>query len=271
MKYEHRIDVPDEHFEDPSPDTQKDPQRFLDPPPWMDADSDDAGPDTLPSGEDPAVYATDVVMIAGCETDPETIAVAANHEHESLCEYFAPVAAYDDGNGNFDEVAAQFMWASTDPYVVGLSYPLGPNNNLAYPHGKRDVFDAGGNEEPTSIIVACAVNDCPDDALPYECPLMVCATMTVLSVVNLEGTWELSGPAIPPDTLMNPAQDGRSFEDDAIGAWKGSVHGSTMRFDIGDYRFEGEIAPDRDHLSGQVIELMGYSDIGTWSATRISS
>lgn len=252
---------------DEPPDTVRDPQRFLDPPPWM--DEEERVPETLPSGDGTGTYATEVVMMAGCETRPESIAVAAHHGVEATCEHVAPLAVYG-GEGEYYEVGARFMMASSDPDTITLSYPLGPDANLAIPQGHMDVFDAEDGQEPASVVVACALNDCPDGPLPVECPLVACAGVAVASVVNLEGTWTIAGPTIDPDALLVPTQDGRKFRDEALGISRGSVRGTAMRFEIGDYLFQGELT-DRDHVAGQVIELMGYSDIGAWSATRIGS
>jgi hypothetical protein len=231
---------------------------------------EDRVPDTLPATTDIETYATDVIMTAGCETDQGVLAVAANHQHESTCETLATVAACGNEEGDFFEVGAYFLWTSLRPDIVSIPSVHGSEYNLAYLYGQKDIFDEGGAGEPTSTIIACVMNDCPTDPGSGMCQDMACATATVASVVNLEGTWELTGETIQPGTFMSPLQDGRTFGDDALGAWRGRIDGSLVRFEIGDYRFDGHVLPDRNALSGTVTEMMGNSVIGPWSATRIS-
>ena len=52
------------------------------------------------------------------------------------------------------------------------------------------------------------------------------------------------------------------------GVKHGSVEGATVQFDIDDYRYQGMITPDRNHMGGQVWELMTLTLVGDWQAER---
>lgn len=266
MYDEHRDAIHDDA--DSAPDTDREPQRFLDPPSWTD---EDRGPDTLPSATDTETFTTDVRLTPGCDTLDGIVPVAARHDHESFCETLHALAIMGTPEGDAFQVGAYFFWASLRPDIVSPPVAHGSMHDLASLHTNRDIFDADGTDEPTSTVIACALNDCPTDGSDVGlCQEMACATATVASVINLEGTWSLTGPTIPSGTTFNPIQHGRDFSETSLGAWRGRVHGTTVRFEIGDYQFDGHILPDRDTLSGTVTELMTYSAIGPWSATRIS-
>ncbi|MFH1077679.1 MAG: hypothetical protein V1745_00135 [Patescibacteria group bacterium] len=264
---EHRDAIRDET--ESTPDTEREPQRFLDPPAWTD---EDRGPDTLPSASDvEETFATDVWLTPGCDTLDGIVPVTARHEHESSCETLHALAVMGTPEGDTFQVGAYFLWASLHPDIISPPVAHGSMRDLSSLHANQDVFDMGGTDEPTSTVIACAVNDCPTDGSDVGlCQEMACATATVASVVNLEGTWSLTGPTIPSETIFDPIQHGRDFSDTALDVWRGRIHGAVIRFEIGDYQFDGHILSDRNTLSGTVTELMTYSAIGPWSATRIS-
>lgn len=267
MRFDERTSVPDGGSEN-APDTWRVPPMFPSVNPTTDA-GDDA-PDTLPSGVDPETFATDVIMTAGCGMDQDVVAVAANRNDETMCESLSATAACYDAEGDYFEVGASFLWTSLRPDIVSVPHIDGTDGTLAYLHGNRDIFDEGGVKEPTSTVIACTMNDCSDDDVDDGCQAMVCATATVASVVNLEGGWLMSGISIDPGTVIHPLQFGRTFTDPTFGLVKGTITGTKTSFEIGDYRYDGDIAPDRSHISGHVTELMGYSVIGPWTAVRIT-
>lgn len=246
------------------------PETRRDPAPWFDGEIDGA-PMTLPTGYAPGNgddYATDVLITAGCEMNPDTAAVAKQHGNPSLCEHVVATPARND-DGDFYEVASSFLWGIADADVADVPCMGQENDGYCHATGKEDVFDTGDEEEPATLVMACAVNHCPDPR-PPDCADLVCASVTIASVVNLEGAWILNGATFDPPLVMSPAQDGRSFADATIGLQDGAVDGTSVSFSIGDYLYEGTFAGDRDHLQGEAWELMTLSSVGAWSAERAS-
>lgn len=238
------------------------PDTWRDFPQWF----NDEPPDTLPTGQEPQEYATDVVVIAGCETNPNNMAVAAQHQTEALCEHIVMLAARND-DGDFYEIGLPFVWDVMDPEVVALPFSFGPQDNYALPIGMYDTFDFDGENEPQTKVIGCAINTCPDPR-PADCADLVCASAKVLSVINLEGGWTLSGTTFDDGADTALMQDGRTFKDMNAGVKHGFVNGTAVQFDIDDYRYEGTIAPDRNHMGGQVWELMTLTLVGDWEAER---
>jgi len=229
--------------------------------------SDDP-PDTLPTGQDPQDYATDVVVTADCEMNPMEMAVAKQHQTDTPCEHIVMTAA-GGGGGDFYEIGLPFSWSVVDPTVVELFFPFGPDGNYATPIGKLDTFDLDGAVEPRTAVWACAMNGCPDPR-PADCNDLVCATVNVLSVVNVEGSWILAGATFDDGAAADLTQDGRTFKDTWTGVKKGSVIGAFVSFEIDDYLYQGIIAPDRNHLKGQVWDSIGSNLLGDWRAERSS-
>lgn len=246
------------------PETQRDPS------PWFDGEIDGI-PVTLPTGRDPGVasdYATDVLINAGCEMNPADAAVAKGHDVPALCEHITAIPARND-DGDFYEVASPFIWGVSNTAVADVPCVHETNDGACYAAGKLDLFDTGGDDEPTTAVMACAVNTCPDPR-PPDCADLVCAAVMIASVVNLEGTWVLHGATFDPPLVTTPVQDGRAFADATIGLDHGAVDGISVRFEIDDTLYEGTFAGDRDHLQGEAWETMTLSSVGTWSAERVA-
>lgn len=222
-------------------------------------------PKAWPNISQEATYATEVFIYAGCESNPPTVLVVKGQQNQDACANLIAIAARYD-NGDYYEVEAQFDWYVTEPNVISLTFPYGPHDNLCQIHGLTDIFDSQGDAEPQTIVSACAANLCPDQK-PADCQDQVCAEMVYVSVVNLEGTWLMTGATFEADAEMNPTQNGRRFKDQANGVKDGRVLGTAVRFEIDDYLYQG-IFTDRDHIQGEVTELMGDSTMGSWQAER---
>ncbi|MCI0479071.1 hypothetical protein L0Y59_00810 [Candidatus Uhrbacteria bacterium] len=258
---------PDEDAPEPdrAPDTERDPWLFDDRREPLDDDS----PETLPSGTDDQTYATEIHLIPGCDADEDgSMAVAVEHARQTMCESIHAVAVCTSMEGDSFEIPTPFLWTSLRPDHVGIADLQFTNDALAYLDAGRDVFDEGDGSEPTSTVIACTRNVCPDGAPADICQPFVCGTLTVAAAVNLEGPWTLF-TSYDGDLLdLAIVQEGRTLYADH-GLHRGRVRGETISFEIGDVRFEGAIAPDRDHAAGDAIELMGLDVIGTWSLDRV--
>lgn len=250
--------LPNENEEE-APDTLKDPPRFEDP---------DDVPDTWRSPGNPE-YATYIILYAGCEGAPDVMAVAARQNSEPDCAHIYASAVREQG-GNVSEVNVPFLWDISYPDIVSLEFSPGPTQSHARVRGKLDLFDGDKVTEPESAVWACAMNDCPQPA-PSDCSDLVCSYVNVISVVNIEGTWTLTGVTFGPGATMHPLQDGRSFKDPVAGVKTGKVEAATVRFDIDDYEYSGTLSADRTHIAGSVRDLMNDIVIGSWSAERQGS
>jgi len=213
-----------------------------------------------------ADYATDVYLNAGCDLNPPTAAVAANHATESLCEHVIGIAARND-DGDFYEIGVPFEWTVEHPALLGLVCQNGPSDNFCRPFGAHDLFDGDGEAEPSTAVWGCAVNDCPDPR-PADCADLVCRSVTIVTVVNLEGAWSFTDPMTEAPVLLTIAQDGRTFEDQDGLIEHGTVFGATVGFESGDYLYEGILSSDRSAMSGTVTDLLTLSTAGVWSAVR---
>lgn len=214
-------------------------------------------------------YTTDVMINGGCAINPLDMAVAKGHKKPALCEHIIGIPARND-DGDFYEVSATFVWDVIDSETVDIPCIYKDNDGFCHAVGKQDIFDTDGDHEPQTGIMACAVNACPEPR-PKDCLDMVCASTTVVSVINIEGMWILSGDFQEIPVFAHPLQDGRLFQDDATGMENGVVDGTSIHFEIGDYFFKGNFGDHRKYLNGQVWEMMTGTLMGEWSVQIVSS
>jgi len=217
--------------------------------------------------EDVPVYATDLLLNAGCMMNPEEMAVIAKHDPPSLCEHIVATPA-QNADGDFFEVAAAISWTIEDESVISLECVNGPDDNSCAVHGLSDLFDVKNGKEPCTLVTACALNECPDPS-PSDCMASVCSSATVCSVVNIEGGWSLDWPSFQNGSVASFAQYGRWFEDDPFDIDEGFVDGDSVSFTWGDYAFEGTLSADRATITGSATDLITFSSPTDWSATRL--
>lgn len=260
---EENPDWDEQEWETP-PDTERTPPPIFDP---------DYTPDTLPSPgyasktfstSEKTMYATDVVMLANCQQWSIAASVAKNHAESSTCENIVPIAAQND-HGDFYEVGLPFTWTVFDPTVISLEFPLGTQNNFAVPIGLVDVFDEDDGNEPNSEIRACAQNICPTPR-PIDCEDQVCASVTVSSVANVEGAWDLNVETQTSELVF--LQDGHTLTEASQKISAGTVLGKTVTFQSAPYIYTGLLTPSRTSMSGSIHELATSLLVGSWSATR---
>ncbi|MBU2509005.1 hypothetical protein KKE33_01315 [Patescibacteria group bacterium] len=213
-------------------------------------------------------YVTHIIVNAGCEIDPVEIAVAKENGLDSMCERIIMTAAMNN-DGDFYEVATPFEWYVQKTDVVNLKCLNGPHDNFCWPIGMKDIFDSSNGYEPKTQVAACVVNECPDSN-PDDCEKVICASVTVATVVNLSGEWKLSGATFDEGKLLDIEQSGRSFHDDALSLKHGEIHGALLQFNINDTVYYGTVNPYRNLIQGQAIDLMSMNNIGKWYAERIS-
>jgi hypothetical protein len=216
--------------------------------------------------EDAPVYATDLHLNAGCMGNPDEFAVIAKHDPPSLCEHIVATPA-QNADGDFFEVAAAISWTIEDTTVISLECENGSDDNSCTVRGLSDIFDAGNNEEPCTLLTACALNECPTPA-PPDCAAMVCRSVTVCSVVNIEGTWSLDWSSFQEGSLASFAQYGRWFEDGAFPLDEGFILGDSISFPWGEYTFSGMLDKDRSTIKGEVQNILTDSPAGPWKAVR---
>lgn len=263
---------PDDHARSSPPDAasdggsgqRDDDDRHVHPPLHDATDASDGGSD--PGDPVPAEYATDVYLNAGCEMNPPDAAVAANHATEALCEHVIGIAARND-DGDFYEIGAPFEWTVENPTILDLVCLNGPSDDFCRPVASHDIFDGGDEIEPSTVVWGCVVNDCPDPR-PDDCADLVCRSVTVVSVVNLEGEWSFTDAMTEDSVPLTILQDGRAIEESNGFIKNGSVYGAIVNFESGDYLYEGTVSPDRSSMGGTAIELITLTDAGNWSAIR---
>lgn len=227
---------------------------------------DSALPESLQKSSDRPAYATDVFLYAGCESNPSTVFVVNGQLDDDPCANLIAIAAYYDDD-TFYKVAAQFNWQAEETGVVTIDFPYGPHGNLCRVHGSRDIFDNQEDTEPLTKIIVCTANTCSKQK-PADCQDQACAEMVYVSIVNLEGNWRMNGTTFEPDAEMILLQNGRRFKDQKNGIKDGSIQGTVISFEIDDYLYLGELS-DRDHMQGEVMELMCNQTMGSWQAERV--
>lgn len=210
-------------------------------------------------------YATDLRLTAGCVVDPLEMAVASGHENEEPCESVlaTPMMNMD---GDFFEVAAEFQWTVQGDGAIQLHCLNGPSDNHCWPIASKNVFDNENGAEPAALVTACAVNHCPEPQ-PDDCAQTICASVTVKVAVNVEGPWIFMGATLDPKTPATLSQVGREFEDKTVGI-RGSVLGMSVRFEYGDYAYEGVVEKGEETMVGTVTDLITSGYAGEWWAIR---
>lgn len=253
---ETQMDAPHDDEDLGPPDTERSPSPFMEP---------DAAPDVQTSPGNPE-YVTDLLVYAGCSVDGADVPVANGHAEPGECEHIVVTPAHND-DGDFYEVAAPFVWITTNPTMLPIACLNGEHDNFCWPVGLGDLFDPGQVNEPSAAITACAQNDCPIPR-PADCADEVCVSFTAASVVSIEGTWSLSGETFDPGATMAPEQDGRSFDDHLVGVKRGEIDAWSLHFEIDDYLYTGGFT-DRGHIVGDVSDSISGAFVAEWSAVRI--
>ncbi len=212
-------------------------------------------------------YATDVYLNSGCDINPAIAAVATQHQTEALCEHVIGMAI-DGSDGDTVEIGRPFSWQTSDATVITVACKNGPSDNYCKPIGMYDVIDGDGVNEPCAVITACALNDCSDPP-PLDCMDEVCRSVTVCSIVNIEGVWSLQDVMNDAQNIIHLLQDGRRFQENVTGVKHGYISGTSIYFEIGDYTYQGTISENRNHIQGAVHDSIFDMFVGTWSADRV--
>jgi hypothetical protein len=131
-------------------------------------------------------YATDLYVIAGCNANPEEHLVT---RVTRPCRSAATSRSFRGRNDDGDtyEVAAPFSWSVDDPVGFNLEFPLGETNNLIRPFVVGPPLTESGQER-TTILHACATNDCPTP-IPDDCVETLCVDLPLVAVARIGGTW----------------------------------------------------------------------------------
>lgn len=223
-------------------------------------------PDDEDEGD--ASYATELLLTAGCEENPQIMAVANLHDTPSGCEHLTltPLMRPDQDSELF-VVPAAISWTVSDASVLHL--PCVDHDDLSecWPFAHADIFDTGEEQEPVALVTVCAANDCPNPP-PDDCIDALCIELPVVSVVNVEGSWIFHGAMFHDELPATIFQDGRTFEDVSNSIEKGVIEKKNVAFEVGDYAYTGVIFPERDMMSGDVHDILSLTKIGEWWAIR---
>lgn len=218
----------------------------------------------LPRPDEPQPVIAGIYLVAGCTINPEEMAVAADHDDVESCEHIR-ATAYTGTNGDMDEYGAPITWSVANWSDLSLDC-IGNQSNLCSVRMTQDYYDVG-DTEPANLVTACTTNDCaPSDT---SCEPTVCASVTVKAAINLEGLWLFDPISEPPGLLLDIWQTGRTIFAASNDVEHAFISGFSLRFDRGDYRYVGTIAPDRTHIEGYSFDLISYLPAGSWSASRL--
>lgn len=235
----------------------------------------DAGDDVLraasspPSCSDPRQRIATGVAFLGMPVD-RRLAVAKGDPTDEDAYRVTAVAFHDDGE-DVTEVDKTFRWEMTPPDFVGyLMFDTSGRRSWVSLRVQEDIFDRGGDAEPSGTFRVCVKNDCcPSE----ECSPTVCsAPVTVQSVVSLEGRWQITGFGPPLDgAAVAVRQAGRTLYT-ILDEFRPVIRGSTVTFYIGDDRYEGAIHPERNHVEGTVVHTNDQGDdvrSSQWAADKV--
>jgi hypothetical protein len=210
-------------------------------------------------------YATDLYVIAGCNANPEEHLVAS-YASMPVCGNVT-IIPWRNNDGDTYEVAAPFSWSVDDPVGFNLEFPLGETNNLIRPFVVGPPLTESGQER-TTILHACATNDCPTP-IPDDCVETLCVDLPLVAVARIGGTWIITSSQ-HNGTPVHISQDGRAFSSEiGTDVEDGFVQDVFVTFESGDYQFDGTLSSDGFSMSGTITELMGMSPAGSWFAVRI--
>ncbi len=211
-------------------------------------------------------YTTHINFYADCDINPPEMATAKKYQAEPLCSRIVATAMTNLDGHSFEE-ATSFDWYVADTEVLTLMCADEPWLNLCWPVGQQDVFDLNTGVEPETTVAVCTQNICPEP-LPPDCEDVVCRSIQVKTVVNLQGSWQMSDQPAYNAGVMNLIQDGRGFSDEHLGLDHGQIMADSVQFEIDDYLYQGQIHAGRDQMHGTIMEMMGMTVIGTWTANR---
>ncbi|MBP9869675.1 hypothetical protein KBC59_03920 [Patescibacteria group bacterium] len=218
-------------------------------------------PEESPDSE----YATDLYVIAGCNANPEEHLVT-DYASMPVCGN-VKIIPWQNDDGDTYEVAAPFSWSLDDPVGFGLEFPLGETNNLIRPFVVGPPLTESGQER-TTILHACATNDCPTP-IPDDCVETLCVDLPLVAVAGIGGTWTFNSSQ-HDGTPVLISQDGRAFSSEfGTDVEDGFVQDVFVTFESGDYQFDGTLSSDGFSMSGTITELMGMNPAGSWFAVRI--
>ena len=210
-------------------------------------------------------YATDLYVIAGCNANPEEHLVT-DYASMPVCGNVT-IIPWRNNDGDTYEVAAPFSWSVDDPVGFNLEFPLGETNNLIRPVTTGETLTEAG-EERTTILHACAYNDCPTP-IPDDCVETLCVDLPLVAVAQIGGTWTFNSSQ-HDGTPVLISQDGRAFSSEfGTDVEDGFVQDVFVTFESGDYQFDGTLSIDGLSMSGTITELMGLNPAGSWFAVRI--
>ncbi|MEO5928154.1 MAG: hypothetical protein ABIO72_05520 [Patescibacteria group bacterium] len=213
----------------------------------------------------PPEFISYVYLNAACDMNPESMDVVAGRTAPAPCEHIIALGVVDDHGDTYD-VGCEFDWSSAAAADISISCKNSPHDDFCWAVGHHDVFDSWNGNEPSSFVMACVNNVCANE--PPDCQPIVCNSVVVHSIVNLEGTWANSWASAPENETLTFIQDGRLFKDPVAHAQNGTVYGTHVTFNYGDYLFEGDLL-DRNTITGNVTELMTDTSAGSWTMTRV--
>ncbi len=219
------------------------------------------------SAEEPEPYASSIHVNAACTGSNDLMYVPKGHDPPALCEQIVMTALTVD-DGQEDAIGLPFVWLVQNPDLITMDCSASPDQNHCAPLGMQDLFDLESVNEPTTTVTGCAVNTCPPNNT--ACEPLVCADVSVTVVVNLEGSWFLTGGEFQSGKTISLSQEGHELTSAHPGFSDGAIDADTVSITIGDYLYIGTIKEDRATIIGDTVDLLTLSWVGSWSAERVS-
>lgn len=214
----------------------------------------------------PAEWIDHLSPFGGCAASPKTVAIPRLQASPPACNWIHLEPAWTNLDGDTYEGGVDVQWSVSDSSCMGLEFPFGNTAEFAIPQTWTDMFDMPGYAEPLLQVTGCGFNNCP--TAQTSCKPMVCTSVPIVSVVNLEGLWVFSGKTFEEQPSGGIAQHGRNFTISDLDGKYGYVYLDIVQFRRNDALYQGILLPDRLNIQGHVWDLMNDDLIGEWSAYK---
>lgn len=179
--------------------------------------------------------------------------------------YQIALQAYNPGG---DQVSIKVFTWSVDPAFSNVVDVQGknPSHDFVQISAQKDMFDLDVPEAPHVGVKICALNPCKTKDCPH-CQPEICDSITVVAVVNIAGSWVVSGDVFPWNIEIQIGQLGDDIYSVFLD-YSGVLTDDVVSFKGGDYDYVGIISPARDVIEGDVWSIGSGEHLGTWQAKK---
>lgn len=205
------------------------------------------------------------VKITGTFLANDTIWVP---KQDSTTDYYLYATAYDEDGNAISDSKLYFTWSISDPSIVRLDTSRTTNNAKVEITALKDCFDNGESSSPT-----CEITVSTPQTLSK--PIIIITSyppVTVVGVVNPEGTWRFDGTSFITYVNAEIDQNGKIF---SISGFAYHVENCTIIDDKVDYttingwHHTGTVNSDRDHMEREATVTVGDTTyIESWFADK---